>query len=262
MMKTTKNNIIDFYTNIYEEDLRLWEWCDNRHIVEREVKISILNKYIKAESTLCDIWAWTWLYSLYYASKWIKVTAYDIVPKHIKIIKEKSKKLWLNIPAYELDIENLNFEPKDKFDVVLLAWPLYHMNSIDSKEKTIQNAIKFLKKWWYLILDWLSIANAYVNEIITVWINNSKIDENLNNDPNNLFWYDTYESIEKLTENKWLQLEWHHSTDWITRFIKEKVNSMNYNELEKWINFIKTSCSWNDYVNMSEHCISIFKKTP
>ena len=259
-MKTINNNIIDFYTNIYNEDLRLSEWCDNRHIVEREVKISILNKYIKPNSTLCDIWAWTWLYSLYYASKWVKVSAYDIVPKHINLIKDKSKKSWLNITTDVLDIENLHFEPNDEFDVVLLAWPLYHMNSFDSKKKSINNSIKFLKKWWYLIVDWLSAANAYINEVVTVWINNSKIDEELNNDPNNLFWYDTYESIEKLAKGEWLQLEWHYSTDWITRFIKDSINSMSTDELKKWRNFIKSSCFWKDYVNMSEHCISVFKK--
>ena len=47
-MKRVKmeNRVVDYYNNNYDEEKRLSDGCDNRHLVEREVKKSIIEKYL------------------------------------------------------------------------------------------------------------------------------------------------------------------------------------------------------------------------
>ena len=41
-----ENRVVDYYINNYDEEKRLADGCDNRHTVEREVKKSIIEKYL------------------------------------------------------------------------------------------------------------------------------------------------------------------------------------------------------------------------
>lgn len=257
-----ENKVIDYYINEYDEEQRLAEGCDNRHIVEREVKKKIIEEYLPESGSILDIGAGTGLYSIYFAKKGYKVSACDIVPKHVEMIKEKSKRMGLNIDACEADALNVPYED-NKFDVVLLSGPIYHLKTKSEKNKAIEEASRCCKKGGIVVVDFLSqihgfiiraIQNEeYIKSLSDIDINNIRCD-----DP--IFSYDRKDNIKSLLkENGFADIKI-YGTDSITRFLKKDINWFGKEALDNWIKFIYRISSEEEVVGLSEHCIVTAKK--
>ena len=81
------SKVCEYYNNIYDEDKRLNNTCDNRHKTEREIKKKIITQY--AKGNILDCSAGTGLYTLWLAQNNYNVSACDIVPEHVEQIKNK-----------------------------------------------------------------------------------------------------------------------------------------------------------------------------
>jgi ubiquinone/menaquinone biosynthesis C-methylase UbiE len=116
-------NIIDFYTNNYDEDTRLV-----RHPTEFVATTFILNKFVTPGLRILDLGAGTGIYSLYYAGKGCSVIALDIVPRHVEILNSRLKDLKkLDISTEVGDAQDLSRFRTGSFDLVLCMGPFYHL---------------------------------------------------------------------------------------------------------------------------------------
>ena len=132
--------IIEHYSN-YDEDDRLI-----RHRTEFVTTTYILDKSIKVKSRILDVAAGTGTYSIHYANKGCSVTAIDIVPKHIRILKSKLESLQnLQISAEVGDARDLSRFQANSFEAILCMGPLYHVerNEID---RCISECLRVLRK--------------------------------------------------------------------------------------------------------------------
>src|SRR5674476_305735 len=104
--------VIDFYDK-YDEEYRLTV----RHKTEFFVTTYFLDSIIKGGNSILDTAAGAGVYSLYYAQRGCKVTALDIVPKHIDILKERISSD-NDIDAFVGDARDLSNYTSGSFDVV------------------------------------------------------------------------------------------------------------------------------------------------
>ena len=80
-----ESGIIEYYEN-YDEKGRLQR--DNSHRIEYLTTIYYFNKLFNQDSEILDVCAGTGVYSFYLAEKGHHVTACDLVPHNVDLIKE------------------------------------------------------------------------------------------------------------------------------------------------------------------------------
>lgn len=253
------NKVISYYTENYDEDYRLGENCDNRHIVEREVKKHILSKYLKKGAKILEIGAGTGLYSISFAKEGYEVNACDIVPKHVKIIKEKAKKLNLKIETTVADALSLPYE-NEEFDLVLLSGPIYHFSEYNDKEISIKEAARVCKKSGVVVVDYLSEIHGFIQHSLlsAEFLKKSKIEDIMQyNCKDEMFSYDNRNRITNLMNTSGLEEVKVYGTDSITRFIREDINKLDKETLSQWIRFILSISDNEGVTELSEHCIAI-----
>ncbi len=257
-----ENRVVDYYINDYDEEKRLSEGCDNRHTVEREVKKSIIEKYLPEKGSILDIGAGTGLYSVHFAQKGYKVSACDIVPKHVDIIKEKSEKLNLNIDARIADALNVPYED-ESYDLVLLSGPIYHLKSVEEKTKAISEAVRCCKKNGIVVVDFLSQIQGFINRAILdeeyfAKLSDAEIDDIKCEDV--VFSFDRTKNIGDIFNKLGLKDTKYYGTDSITRFIKKDINWFGPKALDNWIKFILKISDDPEVIGLSEHCLAIGRK--
>lgn len=153
---TESKQLIEFYTNIYDEDLRLF-----RHRTEFITTTYVLDKYVEIGSRILDVGAGTGLYSLYYANKGCSVNAIDLVPKNIEKMNSKIKTSQnLSVVGAVGDVRDLSRFSKNSFDVVLCLGPICHLkgNSIDS---CIQESLRVLKNGGVFAASYINKYQGY-----------------------------------------------------------------------------------------------------
>lgn len=135
---------IEKYYEGYDEDSRLIK--DNSHRVEFITTTHVLDDKIKAGSKILDVGAETGRYSSYYFSKGNKITALDIVPKNVEIMKEKFKAVDSESLEIKLgDAKDLSLFESNTFDVVLCLGPIYHLLKQEDRIKCIDECLRVLK---------------------------------------------------------------------------------------------------------------------
>lgn len=256
------NKVEYFYENEYDEEKRLSGKCDNRHTVEREVKKYIIESYLPQNGSILEIGAGTGLYCVYFAQKGYNVSACDLVPKHVKIIQEKSEKMKLNINACIANALEVPFE-NDYFDIVLLSGPVYHLQDKKDKQKAISEAVRCCRKGGIVVIDYLSQIHGFIQSAINneeFLINSSDEDINDLKCEDAIFSFDRPVNMREMLTNANLQNIKIYGTDSISRFIKKDLNWFGPSALEKWIKFIIRISEESSVIELSEHCLAIGQK--
>jgi ubiquinone/menaquinone biosynthesis C-methylase UbiE len=140
----------------YDEDNRLIRGKAQQ--IEFLTTVREIEALISPDSKILEIGAGTGRYSFYFAERGNSVTAVDITPKHIEIMKEKLSKYDKSIEiSIELgDGRNLTGIESQSFDVALCFGPLYHLIRLEDRLKCVEECLRVLKKGGIL-------AIAYVN---------------------------------------------------------------------------------------------------
>lgn len=252
------NKIIEYYNNIYNENERLGQNCDNRHLTEKMVKQRIINQYFSKGDVVLEIGAGTGIHSIFLSKEGCNVSACDIIPNHVKLIEENARANNVQINASVQDALNLDYE-NSVFDLVLLSGPVYHMHSYNDKEQAIKEAKRVCKKNGIIIIDFLPKLHSFIQQVLRY----PDFIENLNNDDienleckDDIFSFDNKEDIIKLVEKCNLKVLDIISTDSITRFIRDKINELDEENLEKWIKIVEKINKYN-VVDLGEHALII-----
>ena len=145
---------LELYYNKFNEEKRL----NSRH---GQVEFRVSMKYIhemlekiaeergltedgKADVKILDIGAGTGRYSLALAEKGYDVTAVELVPHNIEIMKKKVKSHH-NIKIYEGNACDLSAFESKTYDIVLLLGPMYHLFTDEDKHLALDEAIRVAK---------------------------------------------------------------------------------------------------------------------
>lgn len=90
-----KNYVVESYENYKEED-RLT--TNNARRIEFLTTVRVLDELITDKKKILDCAAGTGIYSFYFADKGQEVTATDITPRHVEVMKEIAQS-----KPYEID---------------------------------------------------------------------------------------------------------------------------------------------------------------
>lgn len=256
------NNVLKYYED-YDEDKRLGK--SNLHKIEYLTTIHFLDRYIPQNSKILDVCAGTGVYSFYLESKGHSVTAVDIVPRFVEIMKDKKKKLSSNINIYLGDACNLNKLNLGKYDVVLCMGALYHLQENSLRRRAIEQCLSSLKEGGILAASYISRYASFITEFKKTEIDMKTLNEILNNghsadEKMNSFYLSSSKEINMLMNELNIEKMTDIGTDGIGYMMGNKIHSLSDEEYDFWMDYHYKTCQDESLIGYSLHGLYIGKK--
>ncbi len=263
-----KNYVVESYENYREED-RLS--TNNARRIEFLTTVRVLDELIKDKKDILDCAAGTGIYAFHLADKGHNVTATDITPRHIDIVRSTLKDKSYNMETAVLDATDMSMFADESFDVVLNMGPFYHLVNKNDREKCLKESMRVLKKGGILVTAY--IPRYYVFQYVAMQ-NKDFLDANLakqlietgelHHNDEKCFWTDTYystcEEMEDLYKQHGLKVVDHFAQDGLTPYFAEKVDKWNDDEFKIWCDYHYSVCRERSVLGASNHVIIIGEK--
>lgn len=256
------NNIINFY-NSYDEEGRLKK---KNRLPEYLTTMRYIERYLTPDSKIIEIGAGTGRYSIALADKGYDVTAVELVPHNIDIMKKKVKPEH-TIKIYEGNACDLSFIDSDSYDIVLLLGPMYHLFNDADKHMAISEAIRVAKKGAVIYSAYCNndtvMYKMFYKKRILGYLDKGLIDENYHakSTHNEIFELYRKPDIDELMKNYNVTRLHFVGVDMLSYLYNDKLNLLNKREFEEYLKFLETICEREDLTGFSQHMLDIFRKT-
>ena len=230
-----------------------------------------MDELFEGKKKILDCAAGTGAYAFYLAEQGHEVTATDITPRHIEIIKENIKRKDYNMEARVLDAVNMEIFEDESFDVVLNMGPFYHLTEKQEREKCMEESIRVLKKGGllvaayiprYYVFQYIAMQDVkYLDAALAKQIVETGV---LRHDDEKCFWTDTYyssaEETERIYRNKGLQIVDHFAQDGLTPQFAGIADKWNQEQFKIWCDYHYSVCREKSVLGASNHVVIIGKK--
>jgi ubiquinone/menaquinone biosynthesis C-methylase UbiE len=256
-----KNIIIDKYSE-YDEDTRLIS--DRGHNVEYLTTMRYIQKFLKPGDRILEIGAATGRYSIALAKAGYDVTAVDLVPKHVEIMKSKTRRL-KNFKCMVADALDLSQFEDNSFDMVLNFGPMYHLFNKKDKNKAIKESLRVADKngiCMFAYLPCASFVTGYGLRHQCVDHLYSAMDETgrIKDIPEEVFTCFYIEDFKKLFKRTNTQYITNVATDGIAYVMREWIEQLSKKDYEAFLNWHFMTCERPDQQGYSSHLLYICKK--
>ena len=255
------NSIIEYYNN-YDEDGRLKK--KNRQ-PEYITTMRYIEKYLKQNSKIIEIGAGTGRYSIALADMGYDVTAVELVPHNINIMKKKVKPKH-DIKIYEGNACDLSFIDSDTYDIVLLLGPMYHLFTDEDKHKAISESIRVAKKGGIIYSAYCNndtcMYKMFYKKRILNYLDKGLIEDDYHakSSPNEIFELYRKSDIDNLMKDFDVTRLHFVGVNMLSYLYSNKLNRLNKREFSEYMKFLSTICEREDLVGFSEHMLDIFRK--
>ena len=256
-----KDIIINKYSE-YDEDTRLIN--DRGHNVEYLTTMRYIQKFLKPGNKILEIGAATGRYSIALAKMGYNVTAVDLLPKHVEIMKRKSRRL-KNLTCAVADVLDLGMFEDNSFDMVLNFGPMYHLFNTKDKNRAIKETLRVAKKnaiCMFAYLPCASFVTGYglrhrsVAHLCSAMDNIGRIKDI----PEEIFTCFYIKKIKKLFDKTNTKYITNVATDGIAYAMREWVEQLPKKDYEAFINWHFMTCERLDQQGYSAHLLYICKK--
>lgn len=252
-----EENLINYY-NKFNEDKRL----DTMHgQVEFLTALKYIHKYIKNGNKVIDIGAGTGKYSKYLKDEGYDVFAIELVKHNLREIEKKGVKCALG------NAVNLSKIEDNSFDITLLFGPMYHLITIEEKEKALSEAKRITKKNGYIFIsyclnEYAVITHGFIDNNIKESMKENLVDKNFKITPkkDDLYSFVRLEDIDYLNKKLNLKRVKVLSQDGPAEYIKKTINKMTKEEFDIFMNYHFSTCERKELLGSGRHLLDILKK--
>ena len=254
---------------MYDEDKRLD--ADNVRRLEFMTTLVYMNKYLKESDKVLDVAAGGGAYALYYAARGLDVTALDITPSYVDIIRRKAKAQNLKIESFANDARDLSMFPDEAFDVVFCMGPIYHLVSDADRRRALSESLRVLKRGGLIYV-------AYINKFFTFahlatqnkqflqekWYQTIIERGAMKSDDPDCFWTDAWFSnpseMEALMADFPVRIMHHLAQDGTARMLAERINDLRPEYFNRWADYHIRTCEEPSILGSSNHGLIIARK--
>ena len=258
---TTGKSIIDFYNN-YDEEGRLMR---KSRMPEYLNTMKYIEKYLSPGAKIIEIGAGTGRYSLTLAEMGYDVTAVELVPHNIEIMKKKVKP-YHNISIYEGNACDMSKFESGTYDIVLLLGPMYHLFSDGDKHQALSEAIRLAKTNGIIFASYCnndtSIYKFFYTKRILKYLDKGLIKDDYHtvSSPEEIFELYRKSDIDELMKKYSVTRLHFVGVDMLSYLCDDRLDLLNSREFEEYMKFLSNLCEREDCVGLSIHFLDIFKK--
>ena len=256
-----KDIIISKYLE-YDEDLRLVS--DRGHNVEYLTTMRYIQKFLKSGAKILEIGAATGRYSIALAKMGYDVTAVDLVPQHVEVMKSKTCRL-KNIKCMVADALDLSMFEDESFDMVLNFGPMYHLFCKKDKNQAIKESLRVAKKNGILMFAYIpcasfmtgcGIRHQYAARVYSFMDKTGRV-KDVPEEVFTCFYIEDFKKLFDKTKTKYLT---NVATDGIAYVMREWLELLPKKDYEAFLNWHFMTCERLDQQGYSSHLLYICKK--
>lgn len=260
---TTYDYLTNYYEN-YDEENRL---LSRRGQVEFLTTLGYIQAYLQPGMKILEIGAGTGRYTRTLAAMGYEVTAVELVPHNLEILKEKLTPD-MSVTAMEGNALNLSMLESESFDMTLLLGPMYHLYETSDKRQAMSEAIRVTKSGGivyaaYCISEGSIVKYGFQQGHIMEVVQEGLLDLktfNTTSRPQDLFEMVRKKDIDKLMEGFPSQRLHYIATDGLAYIIKNELNEMDEDTFRLFLTYHLTVCENEDLVGATAHALDIFRK--
>lgn len=253
------------YYTAYDEEGRLL----SRHgQVEYRTTMQYIHRYLCAGQKVLEIGAGTGRYSVALAEEGFDVTAVELVPHNLEVLKSK---LYpdLRLNAKEGNALDLSFLPDASFDLTLLLGPLYHLYTQEEKRTALGEALRVTRPGGVVMAAYCIAEGSMIDYVFRQGhcfevLKNGLMDPDtfeLHSSPKELFELVRKQDIDLLMKPFAVTRLHYVATDGAANFMRETVDAMSDELFEVFMRYHFTCCEREDLVGATHHALDIFRKT-
>lgn len=263
-----KKHIIENYEN-YQEENRLT--TNNARKIEFITTIRVMDELLAENMKILDCAAGTGVYAFYLADKGHKITATDITPRHIEVIRKTLASKEYAMDTAVLDATDMSRFEDDSFDVVLNMGPFYHLIDEEQRRKCMAESTRVLKKGGliftayiprFYVFQYVAMSDKkYLDARLAEQIIQTGV---LRHDDEKCFWTDTYyaskQEMEQLYRENGIEIVDHFAQDGLTPSLAHKVDGWSEEEFKIWCDYHYSVCREESILGASNHVMIVGKK--
>ena len=176
-------NCVEEYYAQYDEDAR---FLRKSRQTEYLTTMRYIQKYLFQGARILEIGAGTGRYSLALAAQGYSVDAVELLPKHIALLRQKSKDN-SNLRIFEGNAVDLRFLHSNTYDIVLLLGPMYHLFNKADKLNALAEAIRVAKPNGVIFAAYCNndttIYNLFVQHQIQAYAESNRLTQDFHMKP-------------------------------------------------------------------------------
>lgn len=257
-----KNIIIDKY-NDYDEDERLVS--DRAHNIEYLTTMRYIQKFLKPGAKILEIGAGTGRYSIALAKMGYNVTAVDLTPKHVEVMKRKSRRL-KNFQCMVADCLDLSMFKDNSFDMVLNLGPMYHLFHQKDKNQAIKETIRVTKKNGICMFAYISNASMMIHyglrhnkchDLLTRCMDKDGRVADIPEEIFTSFYVEDFQKLFAKTNTKYIT---NVGVDGIGPVLRETIEALTKKDYQAFLEWHFLTCERPDQQGYSNHLLYICRK--
>ncbi len=256
---------LEDYYNSYDEEGRLL----SRH---GQVEYLTTMKYIReclsgaADPTVLEIGAGTGRYSVTLAKQGYRVTAVELIPHNLELLKSKldGSEQITAIQGNALDLSEL---PDGAFSLIMLLGPMYHLYTKEEKLQALSEAVRVTKQGGYILVAYCMNEPTVIQYVFgknrldeVMELNMLTPDWHCISEPKDLFEMVRTEEIAALDAEVPVRRLKLVATDGATNYMREVIDAMDDETFGKWMDYHFTICERQDLIGASHHTLDILQK--
>ena len=256
---------LEEYYNNCDEDGRLL----SRH---GQVEYLTTMKYIReslvglSDPKILEVGAGTGRYSVTLAKQGLKVTAVELIPHNLEILKSKLDGTE-PITALQGNALDLSRFSDNSFDLTMLLGPMYHLYTKEEKLKALSEAVRVTKPGGHILVAYCMNEPTVIQYVFgmnhlheVMDLNMLTSDWHCISEPKDLFELVRTEDIADLDAAVPVKRIKLVAADGATNYKREYIDSMDDETFGKWMDYHFTICERQDLIGASHHTLDMLQK--
>lgn len=254
----------EYYSN-YQEDARLLSRAGQ---VEYLTTMRYIERYLRPGMRVLEVGAGTGRYSVALAQRGIEVTAVELLPHNLEILKSKITPA-MKLTALQGNALDLSFLPRAAFDMTLVLGPMYHLYSEPDKRAALEQALSVTRTGGVIMVAYCIAEGTMIDYVFKGNHVKMVLEEKMMNpetfelysEPKDLFELVRREDIDRLTYGLPVKRLHYLATDGAAGFMRETLEAMDEEDFRTFLRYHLAMCERPDLVGATHHCLDVLQKT-
>lgn len=257
-------NIVTHYEG-YDEDHRFDErWC----WIEYQTTLHYIRKYLHPGCKILEVGAGTGRYSLALAGAGYDVTAAELVPHNLAVLRRKVTPD-MTIRTMEANALDLSMLADETFDMTLVFGPLYHLFHGEEKRQVLSEALRVTKRGGIVMAAYCITDGPMVNYIFKKHLYHEMVEREVlmgddwkihGENGGFLFEHITKGDVDRLMESFPVERLHYVATDGLLSFLMERLEELDDDTFRAAFRYHLSICEREDLVGATAHSLDVFKK--